>query len=97
MDGFGAMGFPHCIGATDASHVPIRAPWRKIHELGNRKIFCSVLLQVVTTHHGIFLDAEVGFSGKTHDAFIFAHSNICALMDVCVGYFPSNPIITLHW
>lgn len=84
MDWFGVLAFPHCIGAIDAMHVLIRPPRQKIHEFGNRKFFCSVLLQVVTDHHGYLWDAEVGFSGRMHNAFMFAHSNICALMDVGV-------------
>ncbi|XP_077180375.1 uncharacterized protein LOC143831194 [Paroedura picta] len=45
MDGFARLGFPHCFAAVDGSHIPIRAPGGSIKEYGNRKDFCSVLLQ----------------------------------------------------
>lgn len=93
MDGFGRLGFPHCIGAIDSTHIRIKS--RRINEYGNRKYFCSILLQAVTDHRGFFLDAEVGFSGRTHDAFMFVNTNICALMDAGV-YVPGNPTVDFN-
>ncbi|XP_077161827.1 G-protein-signaling modulator 1 isoform X2 [Paroedura picta] len=45
MDGFGRLGFPHCFAMVDACYIPIRAPEGSIKEFGNRKEFCSMLLQ----------------------------------------------------
>ncbi|CAM4590437.1 unnamed protein product [Caretta caretta] len=37
VDGFAAMGFPNCGGATDGTHVPILAPEHQAGEYINRK------------------------------------------------------------
>ncbi|XP_054826090.1 uncharacterized protein LOC129323587 [Eublepharis macularius] len=81
MDGFRKLGFPHCVGAIDGTHIPICAPGGRPDQYGNRKNFSSILLQGTVDHLGRFVDAEVGWSGKNHDAFVFAHSAFCAAMD----------------
>ncbi|XP_054830360.1 uncharacterized protein LOC129326222 [Eublepharis macularius] len=81
MDGFRRMGFPHCVGAVDGTHIAICAPGGHPEQYGNRKNYSSILLQGTVDHRGRFVDAEVGWSGKNHDAFVFAHSALCSAMD----------------
>ncbi|XP_054836355.1 uncharacterized protein LOC129330348 [Eublepharis macularius] len=95
MDGFAALGFPHCIGAIDGTHIPICAPGGSPEQYGNRKNFSSMLLQGTVDHTGRFLDVEIGWSGKNHDAFVFKNSNICAAMDNG-SFVPGNPTLNLN-
>ncbi|XP_054827409.1 uncharacterized protein LOC129324266 [Eublepharis macularius] len=93
MDGFSSLGFPHCIGAIDGTHIPICAPGGSPEQYGNRKNFSSMLLQGTVDHTGRFVDVEIGWSGKNHDAFVFRNSCLCAAMD-SGSFVPGNP--TLH-
>ncbi|XP_077182267.1 M-phase inducer phosphatase 3 isoform X4 [Paroedura picta] len=95
MDGFARLGFPHCFAAVDGSHIPIRAPGGSIKEYGNRKDFCSVLLQGTVDFSGRFIDAEVGWSGRRHDALVFRESNLRKAMDEGV-FVPGNPTATIE-
>ncbi|XP_015282244.1 PREDICTED: putative nuclease HARBI1 [Gekko japonicus] len=92
MDGFGHLGFPHCIGALGETLIPIRAPLRQAEEY--RKQLCSVLLQGITDHTGRFIDVEVGWSSLNHDAHIFRNSSVCAAMDAG-AFVPGNPTIAI--
>ncbi|XP_054831617.1 uncharacterized protein LOC129327162 [Eublepharis macularius] len=95
MDGFAALGFPHCIGAIDGTHIPISAPGSSPEQYGNRKMFSSMLLQGTVDHTGRFMDVEIGWSGKNHDAFVFKNSCICAAMDTGT-FVPGNPTLNLN-
>ncbi|XP_054849635.1 uncharacterized protein LOC129339053 [Eublepharis macularius] len=92
MDGFLKLGMPHCIGAIDGTHIPICSPGGKADQYGNRKSFSSILLQGTVDHRGRFIDAEIGWSGRNHDAFVFSHSAICVAMD-SGSFVPGNPTI----
>ncbi|XP_054843778.1 uncharacterized protein LOC129335367 [Eublepharis macularius] len=94
MEGFRNLGFPHCIGAIDGSHIPICAPGGRPDQYGNRKNFSSILLQGTVDASGRFIDAEVGWSGKNHDAFVFSHSAFCLAMDAG-SLVPGNPCLDL--
>ncbi|XP_054836350.1 uncharacterized protein LOC129330343 [Eublepharis macularius] len=95
MDGFSALGFHHCVGAIDGTHIPIGQPGGKPDQYGNRKNYSSILLQGTVDHTGHFVDAEVGWSDKNHDAFVFRNSAICAAMDT--GLFVlGNPTLSLN-
>ncbi|XP_054846385.1 putative nuclease HARBI1 [Eublepharis macularius] len=94
MDGFSALGFPHCVGAIDGSHIPICAPGGSPEQYGNRKNFSSILLQGTVDHRGRFIDTEIGWSGKNHDAFVLRNSAICAAMDAGT-FVPGNPCLHL--
>ncbi|XP_054831616.1 putative nuclease HARBI1 [Eublepharis macularius] len=92
MDGFGCLGFPHCIGALGETHIPVRAPVRQAEEY--RKQFCSILLQGTTDHTGRFIDVAVGWSSHNHNAHIFRNSSIYTAMNGGV-FVPGNPTITI--
>ncbi|XP_054836342.1 uncharacterized protein LOC129330336 [Eublepharis macularius] len=95
MDGFAALGFPHCVGAIDGTHIRIGQPRGKPDQYGNRKNYSSILLQGTVDHTGRFVDAEVGWSGKNHDAFVFRNSALCAAMDTG-AFVPGNPSLTVN-
>ncbi|XP_054843559.1 uncharacterized protein LOC129335132 [Eublepharis macularius] len=95
MDGFTALGFPHCVGAIDGTHIRIGQPRGKPDQYGNRKNYSSILLQGTVNHTGRFVDAEVGWSGKNHDAFVFRNSALCAAMDNG-AFVPGNPSLTVN-
>ncbi|XP_042320621.1 protein ALP1-like [Sceloporus undulatus] len=63
MDGFQKLGFPHCIGAIDGTHVTVCPPLGRREEYINRKQGFSVVLQGTTDHMGRFIDVEIGNSG----------------------------------
>ncbi|XP_054831196.1 uncharacterized protein LOC129342790 [Eublepharis macularius] len=94
MDGFDRLGFPHCIGAIDGTHIPICAPGGRPDQYGNRKNYSSILLQGTVDSSGRFIDVEVGWSGKNHDAFVFTHSALCIAMDAG-SLVPGNPCLDL--
>lgn len=54
-----------------------------------------MLLQATSDYSVHFIDAEVGFSGRTHDAFMLSDLNICALLDART-YVPRSLTITLQ-
>ncbi|XP_054843555.1 uncharacterized protein LOC129335128 [Eublepharis macularius] len=95
MECFQLLGFPHCIGTIDGCHIPICAPGGRPEQYGNRKHFSSILLQGTVDHTGIFIDVEVGWSGKNHDAFVFSHSALCSAMDSGT-FLLGNQCITVH-
>lgn len=94
MDGFEWLGFLHCIGTLDGTHIPIVALPRAFDAYFNRKKFNSIVLQGTCDHFGHFVDIELGWLGKTHDSHAILNSALCKAMDVVV-FVPSNPTITL--
>ncbi|XP_054842101.1 uncharacterized protein LOC129334205 [Eublepharis macularius] len=95
MDGFAHLGFPHCVGAIDSMHILIRAPRGRTDEYGNFKKHYSILLQGTVDHSGRFINAEVGWSGRTRGAFVFCNSTLCTAMDAGV-FVPGNPTIEIN-
>lgn len=92
MDGFQKLGFPHCVGAIDGTHITVCPPLGKKEEYVNRKQGFSVVLQGVCDHTGRFIDVEIGNSGRSHDSHVFTTSAFCQVMDA--GCFvPGNPTI----
>ncbi|CAM2115596.1 unnamed protein product [Caretta caretta] len=76
VDGFAAMGFPNCGGATHGTHIPILAPEHQAGEYINRKGYFSIMLQALVDHKGRFININVGWPGKVHDARIFRNSGL---------------------
>ncbi|XP_032064807.1 protein ANTAGONIST OF LIKE HETEROCHROMATIN PROTEIN 1-like [Thamnophis elegans] len=81
IKGFSAKGFPHCIGAIDATHIPIIAPAHRAMEYINSRGYYSMVLQALVDHEGKFIDVYAGRSGKVHDARIFRSSPIFRAMN----------------
>ena len=80
IDGFmEKFSFPQCVGVIDGSHIPIVSPKYYPADYYNRKGWHSVLLQGTVNHLGQFIDINVGWPGRVHDARVFSNSNIFKL------------------
>ena len=66
-------GFPQVVGAIDGSHIPILKPIECPSDYYNRKGFYSLLLQAVVDSQGLFIDVNIGWPGKVHDARVLAN------------------------
>ncbi|XP_072033585.1 uncharacterized protein [Amphiura filiformis] len=77
IDGFRQKyGMVQCAGAIDGTHIPIIAPEKDHADYHNRKQFHSIILQGVCDHQYRFIDINVGWPGRVHDARVFRHSSI---------------------
>lgn len=77
VDGFRlCWGFPQTIGAIDGTHVPILRPKESAADYFNRKSFYSVIMQALVDYRGLFMDINIGWPGKVHDARVFANSSL---------------------
>ena len=79
MAGFQARsGLPNCIGAVDGTHIPLDQ--RPPQDMGPGDYFCerkniySIVMQAVVDSSMRFLDIDVRWPGRCHDAFIFRES-----------------------
>ena len=70
--------FPQCFGVVDGSHIPIVSPQYYPADYYNRKGWHSVILQGTVNHLGQFIDVNVGWPGRVHDARVFSNSKILA-------------------
>uniref|UniRef100_A0A8D0CDG2 KRAB domain-containing protein n=1 Tax=Salvator merianae TaxID=96440 RepID=A0A8D0CDG2_SALMN len=95
MDGFENLGFPHCVGACDRTHINILSPIRQNTDFINRKNFFPVILHAMVDHCGRFIDVEIGWSGKKPDASIFRNTALWEAMDTG-AFVPGNPTVTMH-
>ena len=71
--------FPQCFGVVDGSHIPIVSPQYYPADYYNRKGWHSVILQGTVNHLGQFIDVNVGWPGRVHDARVFSNSKIFEL------------------
>ena len=77
VDGFHSRwGFPQTIGAIDGTHIPILRPVESAADYYNRKGYYSVLMQALVDFRGIFMDINIGWPGKVHDARVFSNSSL---------------------
>ena len=67
-------GFPQTVGAIDGTHIPILKPVECPSDYYNRKGFYSVIIQGVVDSHGLFIDVNIGWPGKVHDARVLVNS-----------------------
>ena len=78
IDGFQCRwGFPQTVGAIDGTHihVPILRPKESGSDYYNRKGYHSILMQAIVEFRGLFIDVNIGWPGKVHDARVFANSS----------------------
>ncbi len=61
-------GLPHCIGAIDGTHIPIKAPYDNPEQYVSRKKFHSVQLQGVCDADRFFTDVYSAYPGSVHDS-----------------------------
>ena len=69
--------FPQTVGAIDGSHIPILKPVDCPSDYYNRKGFYSVIVQAVVDSRGLFIDVNIGWPGKVHDARVLAFYSKC--------------------
>lgn len=74
FDEMGAYQFPGVIGAIDGCHIPIEAPIHNANSYYNRKKFHSIILQAVCKNDLQFIDINVGWPGRVHDAKVLKNS-----------------------
>ena len=63
-------------GAIDGTHIPVLKPQESSSDYYNRKGFYSILIQAVVSSSGYFLDVNIGWPGKIHDARVLANSSL---------------------
>ncbi|XP_058816678.1 putative nuclease HARBI1 [Topomyia yanbarensis] len=69
--------FPNVLGCVDGCYISIRKPARKMaHTYVNRHDQLSITLQAVCNAKREFIDVDVGYSSRMHDARIFENSFI---------------------
>ena len=89
VDGFlHRWGFPQTVAAINGTHIPISKPQYSAADYYNRKGYYSVLMQGLVDFRGRFMNVNIGWPGKVHDARVFANS-VC-YKDGCAGnLFPN--------
>ncbi|KAK3107443.1 hypothetical protein FSP39_014714 [Pinctada imbricata] len=70
----GAYNFPNIIGAIDGCHIQIEAPLQNSNSYYNRKKYFS--LQAVCKNDLQFIDVNVGWPGRVHDAKVLRNSSL---------------------
>ena len=76
VDGFEhKWEFPQTVGAIDGTHIPILRPSDSASDYYNRKGYYSILMQAVVEFRGLFMDVNIGWPGKVHDARVFVNSS----------------------
>ena len=68
------MGISPVAGAIDGTHIPILKPTECPSDYYNRNGFYSILMQAVVDSQGRFIDVNIGWPGKVHDARVHANS-----------------------
>ena len=75
VDGFyHCCRFSHTFGAIHGTHIPILRPQGSSSDYYNRKGYHSILMQAVVDFQGRFLDVNIGWPGKVHDARVLVIS-----------------------
>ena len=76
IDGFKRhWGFPQAVAAIDGTHIPILWPQDSASDYYSRQGYYSLLMQAVVDFQGLFIDVNIGWPGKIHDARVFANSS----------------------
>ncbi|XP_014235503.1 protein ALP1-like [Trichogramma pretiosum] len=79
---FDELHFPHCIGAIDGRHCPIRSPKHSGSAFFNYKKFNSiVLMMAICDRHERFTMINLRGYGSTNDAFTLNNSDISEMLE----------------
>ncbi len=72
-------GLPNCFGAVDGTHIQLSVRPPQSRAPGDyycsRKDMYSIVMQAVVDSRGMFMDIDVRWPGRVHDAHIFRESN----------------------
>ncbi|KAM7170969.1 uncharacterized protein RBU57_005431 [Macrochelys suwanniensis] len=89
--GFAQLGFLNYGGAIDGTYISILAPAHLASEYVNWKGYFSMVLQVLVDHCGHFIDINVGWPRKVHDAHIFWNTGLFRKLQAGT-FFPDQKI-----
>ena len=67
-------GFPQTVGAIDGSHILILKSVDSPSDYYSHKGFHSVIIQAVVDSRGLFIQVNIGWPGKVHDARVLVNS-----------------------
>jgi len=82
MQGFyDIANIPNIVGAIDEIRVRIKSPSTDEHLYASRKNYHSINVQGVCDSNLKFLNVVAKWPGATHDAFIWANSNLCEIFE----------------
>ncbi|KAM7431033.1 hypothetical protein ABFA07_018335 [Porites harrisoni] len=73
---FTKWNFPQCVGAIDGTHIEIVAPDENSADYYNRKGRYSIIMQAVVDHAHRFIDVNIKWPGKVHDARVLVNSSL---------------------
>ena len=68
------MGIPIGSGAIDGTHILIPKPGHSLQTTTTKNLY-SIIIQGVFDFCGRFMDINVGWPGKVHNACVFANSS----------------------
>ncbi|KYO40033.1 hypothetical protein Y1Q_0006567 [Alligator mississippiensis] len=71
---FYQIGFSHCTGTTDSTHIPILFLPQGTQAFSNHKGYFSIILQGYIDYQVHFTHIFIGWVSRTHDAHIFHNS-----------------------
>ncbi|KAL7287688.1 hypothetical protein TKK_0018082 [Trichogramma kaykai] len=78
---FDELHFPHCIGAIDGRHCPIRSLKLSGSAFFNYKKFNSIVLMAICDRHERFTMINLGGYGSTNNAFTLINSDISEMLE----------------
>lgn len=73
--------FPGVIGAIDGYHFTVKLPSDQQDSYTNKKFNKSIIMQGICTADKIFINVNVEFPGRLHDARIFVNSQVYNIVD----------------
>ena len=85
-----SVGLSSTVGAIDGTHIPILWPKESGSDYYNRKGYHSILMQAIVDFRDLFIDVNIGWPGKVHDARVFANSS-CYIKGTNGTMFPNWP------
>lgn len=62
------------VAAVDGTQIPVKKPPLSGDEYFSHKGYCALNVHAVCDHQGRFIDVDVGYAGRAHDAWIWVLS-----------------------
>ena len=70
------LGFPQVLGAVDGTHIPINKPKEDSQSYFSYKMKYTLNVLGVCDSMGRFIDMDINWPGRTHNAKVFSNSRI---------------------